>query len=98
MLAIGAANAPASWARSTSRDGRAASRVSPSASIARDPRTAPLSLTTLYGFVASRTALATAPSSPAPNAIALGPLSSGDSASRPASLAAIRISRFLTIR
>ena len=51
----------------------------------------------LYGRVASRTALAV-PASSFPNAIAVGPISSGLSASPTESSAAMRISRFLTTR
>ena len=53
--------------------------------------------TILYGRVASMTALAVAASS-VPNAIAVGPMSSGPSASPTESSAAMRIRRFLTTR
>ena len=86
-----AANSPASVPRardragqlgcSTSRGGSDARAVTPSASIALVPRTPPLIRTILlYGRVASRTAFAV-PASSDPNAIAVGPSSSGLSAS-----------------
>ena len=50
-----------------------------------------------YGRVASRTAFAV-PASSCPNAIAVGPTSSGLSAAPTESSAAMRISRFLTTR
>ena len=51
----------------------------------------------LYGRVASRTALAV-PASSFPNAMAVGPVRSGLSASATASVAAMRSRRFLTTR
>ena len=86
----GACIPPASLASRTSRDGRAARRVTPSASIALSPSTPPVILTILaYGLVASSIALAV-PASSLPNAIAVGPVRSGLSASATCSLAAIR--------
>ena len=86
------------WPAAPRRDGSAASRVTASPSIARSPRIAPVIRTTLlYGRVASRTAFAVAASS-VPNAIAVGPLRSGDSASPTVSAAAIRMRRFFTTR
>src|SRR5829696_8724455 len=94
----GATMAPTASARSVSRDGSAASRVTLSASMARDPRTPPVIRTILYGRVASRTAFAVVDSS-VPKAIAVGPTSSGDRASLAAlSCAAMRIRRFFTTR
>ena len=79
-MPTGACIPPASLASRTSRGGSAASRVTSSAPIARSPRTPPVIRTTLaYGRVASRTALAV-PASSVPNAIAVGPMSSGLSA------------------
>ena len=96
-VAIGGCIPPASLARRTSRDGRLARLWTPSASIVRSPSTAPVIVTTLYGRVASMTALAVVDSS-FPKAIAVGPMRSGPRASPIVSWAAIRMRRFLTTR
>src|SRR6266446_7887600 len=96
-VAIGACIPPASLARRTSRDGRLARVRTASALIERLPRTAPVIVTILYGRVASRTDFAVVDSS-SPNAMAVGPTRSGPRASPSVSWAAIRSSRFLTIR
>src|SRR5262245_36644389 len=75
VVASGAVKTPAICDSSVSRDGSDARRMTPSASIARSPSSAPVIRTWRYGRIVSMTALVVAPSS-WPKAIAVGPVRS----------------------
>src|SRR4029453_7142691 len=88
--------APASFARSTSRDSRSASFLISSALSGLPSSTPPLMTRNGCALAKSRRPLAASTGSPLTNAIADGPTSSSVSCSTPASFAAILVSVFFT--
>src|SRR6266508_985522 len=88
--------APASFARTTSRDSRSASLRTSSADIVRPSNTPPLMMSSGFVFANSRRPLAASTGSPATKASAVGPVNKSSRPVMPASVAA-RLARVFLV-